>query len=463
MGLSAVALLLLSLPPVAAQVPRAESGQLTLDRIFASEDFAGDAQAAIKWLEGGSYTTLEPSKTMKGAQDIVRHDGTGRRDVLVAAEKLVPPGAKEPLAIEDYECSKNLDVVLIYTKSAKVWRVNTRGDYWTLRRSTGKLVRQGGNAKPSTLMFAKLSADGTRVGYVHDNNLFVQAVEGGDPTMLTHDGSDAVINGTFDWVYEEEFFCRDGWRWSPDGKRIAFWQIDTRGVKTFTLVDNLSGTYPVLKTFAYPKTGERNSACRIGVVDAAGGMVQWIAVPGDTRTDFYVPRVEWADNSQNLVIQQVNRLQNALDVMLADATTGSVQTLLTERDGAWVDIHDDAVEWIDKGNNFTWISERDGWRHLYLVGRDGSELRPENRCRGRAGLLSCFPGSTDAAVSLLCLAQWFLWAHAADSRRPAGLARVCHRAECGAGGSHLLQVWLATARQPDFFTRPQDPATAGDQ
>jgi dipeptidyl-peptidase-4 len=366
---------LFAVGPVCAQTPTPDPARLTLDRIFASGEFRGDLVPSVKWLDGGAYTTLEPSKAHKEASELVRFDASGKREVLVPAEKLVPPGAKTPLAIESYELSKDLDRVLIYTSSAKVWRQNTRGDYWTFRRSTGKLARIGADARPSTLMFAKLSPDGQRVGYVHENNLFIEPSEGGPATRLTSDGSNDVINGTFDWVYEEEFDGRDGWRWAPDGNHVAYWQLDTHGVKTFTLIDNTSATYPTLKTFAYPKAGERNSACRVGVVAASGGPTRWIDVPGDTRTDFYIPRMAWAGNPRELVIERVNRLQNAVDVLLADITTGKTRTVLTERDGAWVDIHDDALTWVDKGSSFTWISERDGWRHLYLVSRDGNTLR----------------------------------------------------------------------------------------
>jgi dipeptidyl-peptidase-4 len=368
-------LLVLAAVPAAAQAPPADPAVLTLDRVYASDEFRGESVPEVKWLDGGAYTTLRPSKTHKGASDIVRVDPGGNAEVLVAAEKLVPPGAKEPLAIHGYEFAAELDLVLVFTNSTKVWRAATRGDYWTFRRSTGTLAKLGGDAMPTTLMFAKPSPDGTRVGYLRGNDLYVEPAAGGPAVRLTADGSAEVINGTFDWVYEEEFFCRDGWRWSPDGKAIAYWQLNTRGVKTFTLIDNTSGAYPVLKTFAYPKTGERNSLCRVGVVPAAGGPTRWLDVPGDTRTDFYIPRMEWAGNSDELVIRRVNRLQNAIDVLLADARTGKTRTVLTDRDGAWLDFHDDAVEWVEKGRAFTWVSERDGWRHLYLASRDGRSVR----------------------------------------------------------------------------------------
>ena len=368
-------ILALAAAPVAAQSPPADPSRLTLDRIFSSEEFAGDRVPAVEWLDGGAYTTLRPSEKHKGANDIIRDSPAGKAEVLIAAGTLTPPDAKKPLVVEGYEFSADLDLALIYTNSVKVWRQNTRGDYWTFRRSTGTLTRVGGDAKPSTLMFAKLSPDGTRVGYVRDNDIWVEPVAGGSPVRITTDGSDQVINGTFDWVYEEEFGCRDGWRWSPDGQRIAYWQIDTRGVKTFTLVDYTSDTYPTLKTFAYPKTGERNSLCRVGVVPAAGGATRWVDVPGDTRTDYYIPRMEWAGNATELVVQRINRRQNAIDVMLADAGTGQVRTVFTDRDGAWVDVRDDAVRWVRNGQAFTWVSERDGWRQLYLVTRDGTSVR----------------------------------------------------------------------------------------
>lgn len=348
---------------------------LSVDRIFASDEFRSEPLPPRHWVGDNSIITVQSSSIHQGASDLVLVSPAGEPKILVSAEQLIPSVGEKPLVVEEFQWSRDLDVVLLYTNSVKVWRRNTRGDYWTFRRSTKQLARIGTGAEPSTLMFAKLSPDGTRVGYVHKNNLYVESTDGSQRVALTNDGMEEVINGTFDWVYEEEFGCRDGWRWSPDGQQIAYWQLNTNGVPKFTLVDYTTGSYPILKSFAYPKTGERNSVCRIGVVSESGGATVWLDIPGDTRTDFYLPRMEWNGRPDELAIQRINRLQNTNDVFLANSKTGIAQSIFSETEETWVDIHDDAFDWLENQDSFTWISERDGWRHLNLVSRDGHSIR----------------------------------------------------------------------------------------
>ena len=199
-------------------------------------------------------------------------------------------------------------------------------------------------------MFAKFSPDGQRVGYVRENNVYVENLSGDSKiTKLTTDGSRYIVNGTFDWVYEEELFCRDGFRWSPDSKQIAYWQLNSEGVKEMQLINNTAALYPVVTTFPYPKAGETNSAARVGVVDANGGPTRWIEIPGDPRNN-YLPRMEWAASSNELVIQQLNRRQDTNIVMLADARTGKARPVLTEKDEAWVDIAWGDIDWDKTGH-----------------------------------------------------------------------------------------------------------------
>jgi dipeptidyl-peptidase-4 len=367
-ALSVFALLLLS-SPVAAQ------DTLTIERIFNSKEFAPEQLGRVRWLEKeAAYVKLE-SDSATGGQALVRYDAaTGQRQVWVPAARLRPPGDSMPLTVEDYSVSPDERRLLIFTNSEKVWRQNTRGDFWSLDLSSWKLRKLGGEqAKPSTLMFAKFSPDGNRVAYVRENNLYVENLGDGGITQLTRDGSRTIINGTFDWVYEEELNLRDGFRWSPDGARIAYWQLDASGVRDFLLINNTDSLYSFTIPVQYPKAGTTNSAARVGVVSASGGSTRWLDVPGDPRNN-YIARLDWAGNSGEVVIQRLNRLQNTLAVMLGDATSGEVHTVHTERDSTWVDVVDD-LRWLDGGKSFTWISERDGYRHLYLISRDGKKQR----------------------------------------------------------------------------------------
>ncbi len=360
----------------AARDTSADPSRVTLERIFASGDFDERSPGRTRWLADGSgYTALEPAAG--GGQDLVRYDAaSGRRTVLVAAARLVPPGATAPLRVEGYAWSPDGSRLLVFTNSQKVWRQNTRGDYWVVPVAGGPMRKLGAGAAPSTLMFATFSPDGRRVAYVRDHDLYVEGLAGegdGRVTRLTTDGSRTTINGTFDWVYEEELNLRNGFRWSPDGRRIAYWQLDASGVGDYMLINDTDSLYSVATPVQYPKAGTRNSAARVGVVDAAGGPTRWLAVPGDPR-NHYIARLEWAASPDEVVLQHLNRLQNTNEVMLGDARTGQVRTVLTERDSAWLDVVDD-VRWLDGGRQFTWVSERDGWRHLYAVSRNGRTQR----------------------------------------------------------------------------------------
>jgi dipeptidyl-peptidase 4 len=380
-----------TVPTFAQNVPpaspiSADSDKL-LHRLFASTDFEVKNFGPARWLDDGqSYTTVETSAANKDAQDIVRYEtATGKREVLVSAEKLIPSG-EAPLAIEDYAWSKDKTRLLVYN-SAPVWRLNTRGDYWVLNLVSGTLQKLGGDAPASSLMFAKFSPDGARVAYVRANNIYVEDLATRKIVPLTTDGSANLVNGTSDWVYEEELDVRDGFRWSPDGRHIAYWQFDTTGVQIFRLIYNLGapreivtgfpypglGRYPSILDIAYPIPGTTNSSVRVGVVDVAGGPTRWMQVPGDPR-DNYIARMDWVANSDDLAIEHLNRLQNTDDLLLANAATGAVHAIFQDRDPAWVDVMPQ-ITWLHKGADFLWLSERDGWRHAYLVSRDGKRVQ----------------------------------------------------------------------------------------
>ncbi|MFC1501800.1 S9 family peptidase [bacterium] len=347
---------------------------LSLERIFSSNEFRQERFGPARWLEDGSgYTTLEPSKTESGGRDIIKyHPGSGKRKVLIPASRLIPSGKDQPLYIANYTWSPDGKRLLIFTNTRRVWRQNTRGDYWILDLKTWSLEQLGMEFEQSRLMFAKFSPEAKRVAYVYKNNIYVENIRDHVITQITHDGSVTIINGTFDWVYEEEFGLRDGFRWSPDGKWIAYWQLDAEGIRDFYMINNTDSLYPFLIPVQYPKVGTINSACRVGTVPSNGGNTKWLNVPGDSRNN-YIARMDWAANSKELVLQHLNRLQNTNEVMLGDIQTGKVYTVFVDKDSAWVDVGND-LKWMENGKKFTFVSEQDGWNHAYLISRSGKKV-----------------------------------------------------------------------------------------
>lgn len=369
-----VAVLLLSLASLAAAV-ETDSLRDELARIFGPEKhYEPEAFGPARWLLGGeAYTTLEPSASIEGSKDIVRYEsGSGKREVLVDAKSLVPPGETKPLEIKDYAWSEDRTRLLVFTNSKRVWRRDTRGDYWVLDLESRALRKLGGVAPAATLMFGKFSPDGTRVAYVHENDIYVEAVATGAVTRLTQDGSPTSIRGTSDWVYEEELGVRDGFRWSPDGRRIAYWSFDSTGVGEFTLINDTDSLYPTLTRIPYPKVGTTNSAVRIGVVSSNGGETSWIKVPGDPRNT-YVASLDWAKDD-HVLLQHLNRLQNTNDLLRADATSGEVESLFRDQSDTWVEVVDE-LTWLKTTGEYLWLSEKDGFRHAYRVGRSDGEPR----------------------------------------------------------------------------------------
>jgi dipeptidyl-peptidase-4 len=374
-----------------ALVQAQDTGRLTLDRIFHSPDFRGEHFGSVHWLNRhAGYTMQAPSAQVKGATDIVRVDpATGNQEVLVSARNLVPAGESSPLSIVDYSWSADESKVLIFTNSKRVWRKNTLGDYWIFDVGSRDLRKLGGKVPPASLMFARFAPDNCKVAYVRDRDLYVEDLASRNVRRLTEAKSPHVVNGTFDWVYEEELSLLDGFRWSPDSKLIAFWQLDTSGEDDYYLMNNTDGLYQQLTKFKYPKVGRHNAKCRIGIaaVDSAEqpdgsvvppGQLAWLDLPGDPK-EHYIARMDWAPTTgkgeRAVLLQQLNRLQNTNTVCLAErAGYGPLKTILVERDKAWVDVHD-ALHWLDGGKRFTWLSERDGWRRAYNVSRDGKDVK----------------------------------------------------------------------------------------
>lgn len=298
--------------------------------------------------------------------------------VIVSKQQLTPAGASSSLSIRSYTVSDAGDKFLIYTNTKKVWRYDTRGDYWVFDQTSKSLKKLGKNLPESSLMFAKFSPDGKKVAYVSNHNIYVEDIATGTIKQLTKDGTDRVINGTFDWVYEEEFDCRDGFRWSADSKNIAYWQLDATKIRNFLMINTTDSIYSFNIPVEYPKVGQTPSPYKIGVADIASGKTRWMSIPGDPQNT-YLPRMEWSGEPNELVVQQLNRKQNESKLMYINTVSGSAKTFYTEKNDAWIDIKsrwdNDPVgwDWINNGKEFLWVSEKDGWLHTYRVSRDGKK------------------------------------------------------------------------------------------
>ena len=339
--------------PLLAQQPQppqqqADPALLDAKRITSGE-FAAERFGPVRWLDGAHYATLEPDAARTGLELVRYAAATGARELLVGVERLAVEGRERPLMIEDYAFAPDGQRLCVFTDSERVWRQNTRGEYYVvdLQGKAGP-KRLGGALPKSTLMFAKFAPQGDRVAYVSQNDLYVEDLATGKQTRLTRDGSKTTINGTFDWVYEEEFDCRDGFRWSPDGSKIAYWQLDCSGVGEFSMVDNLSDRYSRIVPVQYPKAGTQNSSCRIGVIPATGGATVWMQTEGDPRNT-YLPRMDWHPGGKELMVEWLPRTQNELKILGCDVATGAVRLVHEEKDAAYIDVRDD-FRWIGAGS-----------------------------------------------------------------------------------------------------------------
>ena len=349
--------------------------QLNLEDVVAGKIIQTKGMGAMSWLKDGEHYSRVEANTEQGGTDIVSYRAKDNaREVLIPASLFVDKATGKPVPVRSISWSADNSKVLVYTNTQRVWRYDTRGDYWVLDLSD-KSFRQIGKDRPeSSLMFAKFSPDASKVAYVSENNIYVEDLASQSVKQLTTDGSETIVNGTFDWVYEEEFACRDGFRWSPDGQYIAYWQSDTEGTGVFDMINNVDSLYPKILHFPYPKAGTTNSAVKVGYVSVNGGATTWIDIPGDPRNN-YIPRMEFIPNSNELFIQQLNRPQNTNKVWIAQIGSSKPEHIFTDEDKAWVDTNDH-IRWLKDNQYFTWESERSGWRHLYRVSRDGKDIQP---------------------------------------------------------------------------------------
>lgn len=304
-----------------------------------------------------------------------------QRTIFLPSAALVPKGQSAALKISDFSISPDKEHILLYTNSKRVWREETRGDYWVYQKKTNQLTQLGKTFPPSQLMFAKFNPQGTKVAYVNksNHNIYIEDLATGTIKQITKDGTDRIINGTFDWVYEEEFGCKDGFRWSPDGNAIAYWKLDASTIRNFLMINNTDSIYSYTIPIEYPKVGQSPSACSIWTYQLTTDATTSVQVPGDA-IQHYIPRMEWSLDSKQIILQQLNRKQNESKIYLVDVATNTPTNIYTETSDSWIDIKSrwnnndpSGWDWIQNGKAFIWVSEKDGWRKIYQIDLMGNE------------------------------------------------------------------------------------------
>jgi dipeptidyl-peptidase 4 len=465
--------------PVALAAQRATSPadtSITVDAIFRRGDFRSAPLPSVHWLKDGkSYLDLAPNAA--GGADIVRVDVVTGQSRVIADAKSIVDEAGATIEIEDISLSDDESKALLFHNSVPVWRANTRGVFHVLDFTTGKIIAVGRTtdrnaATPDTTkqpalgrksdpsflaapirtglqMFAKFSPDGKQVAFVSDNDLYVTTLATGATKRLTTDGSADIINGTTDWAYEEELDLRDAFRWSPDSRRIAYWRFDQSAVPAFPMVNELT-LYPTVGVLRYPKAGQGNSRVQVGVMDLATTKTTWLQTGADTG--IYIPRMEWAGND-SLTIERLPRKQNRMDMLMASAATGRVRTIFSDADSAYVDVQD--IRWINNGKQLLWLSDKSGWRQVYLYDRSGKQLRQltqngmdviaindVDEARGEVYFVAAAPDATQRQVFAASIAK-------------TAVRRVTQEA-----GSHVLTIAPGARYAVDYFSTANSPMTA---
>ncbi|MFK7932640.1 MAG: S9 family peptidase [Saprospiraceae bacterium] len=344
------------------QAQEAVSDQITLEDIWRNYKFYAQSVPGFNFQNDGKhYTRLEENA-------IVQYDLTsGKQTKVLFAADQAEDNADFSGKISGYTFSDDESKIMIKSESESIYRRSSKANFylWDGKKLT-TIFSEG------KTMYTTINSLMNKAAFVYENNLYVKDLNGGTVTQITKDGKqNEIINGSADWVYEEEFSFAKAFHWSPDGKKIAFYRFDESGVKEFTMTNYTGGLYPEYETFKYPKVGEDNALVTIHIYDTETGKIT--KADTGTETDQYIPRITWTPDNE-LVVFRMNRHQNHLELLLADTKTGVTQTLLEEKNKYYIDIHDN-LTFLENGKQFVWTSEKDGYNHIYLYDKKGKQLR----------------------------------------------------------------------------------------
>jgi dipeptidyl-peptidase-4 len=329
--------------------------------------------AGLTWIDGGrrfSYTATNPQTR---APEVRAFDpASGRDELLFDPRALIVPGTGQQLRYQSFEWTRDSRHVLFQTDFRPIYRYSGIADFFVYDVADASLVLAADDART-----AELSPGGQLLGFERGGDLFTYDMDSGRERRLTTTGTETIWNGVYDWVYEEEFGLTQAWDWSPDGRRIAYWQTQVADVPTIQITD-WEGQYPTWTVMPFPKVGQDNSVVRIGVVDVETAETRWLdpGIPGE----YYVPRIYWTSDPNTLAVVTLNRLQNHLQVFFFDVRSGERRLVMEERSDAWIDVFDFFAQvlhyfYFPEGvEEFFWIGDADGYNHVYRYAYDGRLL-----------------------------------------------------------------------------------------
>ncbi len=322
---------------------------------------------SVNWINNGqAFSYLDGQSTIKTFTP-----QTGQETVVFDGSQLTFPGTTEKFSFGSFQWSKDSKNILFQSNFRPVYRRSGVSDYYSYSVADKSLKLVAKDAQT-----AELAPDGSKIGYERGGNLFVFDFATQKEVQLTNDAKPAFFNGRFGWAYEEEFGLAQAWEWSPDSKFIAFWQSDERQVPIYRLTD-YKGFDEKYDSLPYPRVGDANPTVRIGVIEIAGSKNHWISV---SLEDGYIPRIYWTNQEGQLALIHLNRKQNQLRLFLANGRTGEARQIMEENSKTWVDVFEffagiNHLMYFPAGvNEFYWVSDRDGFAHLYRYDYSGKLL-----------------------------------------------------------------------------------------
>ncbi len=347
--------------------------KLTLEDIYQNNLFQQNSVQELRWMMDGNFYTSLVQNQKTNIKDIIKFFTTTGEiaDTLVHGENLIPKNKNRPLTIDSYQFVDNESKILISTETTKIYRRSSKAVNYLYDLNTQQLKLLVGGDKQS---YATLSPDGTKVGFVRNNNLYIVNLTDDKVIPVTTDGKkNEMINGFADWVYEEELSLSKAFFWSPDGSKMAYLKFDESEVPMYNL-QKWNGLYPKDYKFKYPKAGEKNSTVSVHVYDLDSNKTTEISVGNEK--DVYIARLQWLPTGDMISVIRLNRMQNKLDVFHCDANGSTFKLAYSEQSKTYIDIDQvDDLTYLSDGKSFIISSEKSGFKHLYHYSNNGELVR----------------------------------------------------------------------------------------